>query len=377
MERLKPVDGLRALAVTGVIWAHIWLFFNNPSFYIVHIDVNRVLSFGGIGVDLFFVISGFCMYLMYRKKAEKFSIAAYGGFIVKRWKRIAPAFYFVVTFESLLYLFMQGVFPAKSFFSHLLFINTFNKDNVLSPPFWSLATEWHFYLILPLLFIKLRNSNEIVYRVLILSVISLGCRMVLFSSNIFLQRITINSDMIWYRFIEFGIGILAAWYYAEGKELPRWLKGNRGFLVTVMIAFAGRALMTTEVLAHLGKMAFTGRAFGEPVLTLGFALMILNVISSASIFSKLLSGRLLLFIGRISYSMYLCHWLIAYNTSAWVIKHLGITQASFYGTFVFVLLMLVPVSFICYKILEEPYFKKVSTPPAASIAVNTRVKELV
>src|SRR5664279_1654436 len=137
-SRIAPIDGLRAYAVLGVIWAHAWTEFKHPSLKIWRVDINKIISFGGVGVDLFFVISGFCMYLMYQKKAKTFNISVYREFIFKRWKRIAPAFYVVVSFECILYLILHGQFPFSSFIAHLFFANTFISDNVLSPPFLSL-----------------------------------------------------------------------------------------------------------------------------------------------------------------------------------------------------------------------------------------------
>ena len=55
--RLKVLDGFRAIAVLGVLWAHIWMFFGNPSFLVFKIDVAKIVSFFGTGVDLFFVLS--------------------------------------------------------------------------------------------------------------------------------------------------------------------------------------------------------------------------------------------------------------------------------------------------------------------------------
>src|SRR5262245_49813726 len=97
-DRIAPVDGLRALAVLGVLWWHVWMFSGNPSLSVgrvgaVNLDVNRAVSAIGTGVDLFFVISGFCMYLMYAKSQSVFSAQRYAAFIKRRWWRIAPAFY--------------------------------------------------------------------------------------------------------------------------------------------------------------------------------------------------------------------------------------------------------------------------------------------
>jgi peptidoglycan/LPS O-acetylase OafA/YrhL len=56
------------------------------------IDINRVLSLLGTGVDFFFVISGFCMYMMYNSRIVGFSWASYRALIASRARRILPAF---------------------------------------------------------------------------------------------------------------------------------------------------------------------------------------------------------------------------------------------------------------------------------------------
>jgi peptidoglycan/LPS O-acetylase OafA/YrhL len=363
MERIKTIDGLRAFAVVGVIWAHVWMFFGNIPLIIGGIDIHRIISFGGIGVDLFFVISGFCMYLMYQKKAADFSFHFYGDFIVKRWKRIAPAFYFVVLFECIVYLIRTDLFPVKSFLYHLFFINTLDSDNVLSPPYWSLATEWHFYIVLPFLFIKDHSKKFIEYRVWALIILCILLRVWHFSNFKIDRSVTVPTEMIWYRFVEFGWGILAAKRFITGPELPRILRGNIGFLLALCIAFAGRAIMTTEFCLRFGKFGFLVRAFGEPVLTLGFALMILNLLKSATFFQKLISLKPCLFIGKISYSIYLWHWMISLPLSYWMLSYFGKTAAVMELAFVASLAIVIPVAFVSYKFLEAPYFKKNTRKP--------------
>jgi peptidoglycan/LPS O-acetylase OafA/YrhL len=358
MKRIQPVDGLRAFAVLGVIWAHCWMFFGNKPLTLGAVDLHQFLSFGGIGVDLFFVISGFCMYLMHSKDTSHFSAGTYGAFLKKRWLRIAPAFYFVVLFESLRFLATQGIFPVKSFVYHLLFINTFNKDNVLSPPFWSLATEWHFYIILPFLFIGDVSKRYLTLRVMTLIIICLLLRLWLYHGYDLRTGVTVPSDKIWYRFVEFGLGILAAKFYIDKRSLPVLLRGNPGFILTFLIAFAGRLFMTTSFFAHFGKMAYVVRAFGEPVLTLGFALMILNLVTTTSFFSRMISLPPFLFIGKVSYSMYLWHWLIASSVSSYVIAYPGNTALYQEMAFLITVALSIIVATLSYNYLEAPYFKK-------------------
>jgi peptidoglycan/LPS O-acetylase OafA/YrhL len=90
--KIAKLDGLRALAALGVLWIHIWTIHGNPRFKIAGLDITNILALGGNGVDLFFVISGFCMYYFYAHKAT-FSYLDFWTFIKKRWQRLSPAFY--------------------------------------------------------------------------------------------------------------------------------------------------------------------------------------------------------------------------------------------------------------------------------------------
>ncbi|HEY9851394.1 MAG TPA: acyltransferase family protein [Leptolyngbyaceae cyanobacterium] len=145
--RIAPVDGLRSFAVLGVIWAHIWLFCGNPTLVLgkissISIDLHRAISMIGTRVDLFFAISGFCMYLMYARKQTKFEWKTYIIFLKKRWLRIAPAFYVAALACAIAYLFVGKPFPWFDLLSHATFTNIwFPNTGGLAAPFWSLATE--------------------------------------------------------------------------------------------------------------------------------------------------------------------------------------------------------------------------------------------
>jgi peptidoglycan/LPS O-acetylase OafA/YrhL len=358
-SRIAPIDGLRACAVLGVMWAHTWMFFGNISFKAGPVDINRIISFGGIGVDLFFVISGFCMYLMYQKKVSHFSAKHYGGFLLKRWKRIAPAFYFIVVFQCLFYFWTYRHFPFESFFGHLFFANTFISNNVLSPPFWSLSTEWQFYLLLPFLFARDPEGGKRLARIVLLFAICFCLRLALFYQHAsdMHNGVTILSDKIWYRFIEFGWGMIAARIYIAHKPLPGILLGYWGFILSFCVAYIGRLLMVTEVYNHFYSFAFVIKALAEPLLTFGFALMLLNVIESKSVFSSVLSLPAMQFLGRISYSMYLWHWIILWNICNWWKGLAPISNLNLNLAYLMTLTVVIPVSWISYKLFEAPYFK--------------------
>ncbi len=358
MNRIRPIDGLRAFAVFGVLWSHIWMFYQNIPLTIYGININSILGSGFIGVDLFFVISGFCMYLMYAKKADTtFNLNTYGQFLSKRWKRIAPSFYFVVLFECVFHLFKSGVFPFRSLAYHYTFLNIFDDQNVLSPPFWSLDTEWHFYLILPFIFFRDKERKWTILRISLLMLASMIIRITYFAGFNLSEGKTIPTDPVWFRFIEFAWGMLAALFYIKNRVLLNFLRGNIGVILCLFLVCIGRGLMITPVYNYFGDYAFIVRPFGEPIMTFGFALLVLNVITSESLVSKLLQTRPILFAGKVSYSMYLWHWIISIHISFLVMNYTGVNSLGMLLSFLFSVLALIPVSYLSYRYFELPYFK--------------------
>ena len=358
MNRIKPIDGLRTIAVLGVIWIHIWSFFGNISLQVGPVNIYRVIAIVGNGVDLFFVISGFCMYLMYSKKYPVFTVKGYAKFVWGRWKRIAPAFYAAVLFYFLL-RFNELLPDAGAILAaHFLFVHTVWDVTELAAPFWSLATEWHFYMVLPFLFFIGSTKMRFNMAFWFLMIASMVFRFWLF--GVHQQAIDDLSltDRIYVRFIEFGWGILACRYYLSERVLPKWLHGWIGFVVGLIVAYAGRLLMTTEIISLVGPYGFIIKSFAEPIMTLGFAFLILNVIRSESIFSRMLNLYFFQFIGKISYSMYLWHWLVAYVVSEFVSQNLGFSNQTLILSFAITTLILIPISMFSYLVFERFYFKK-------------------
>jgi peptidoglycan/LPS O-acetylase OafA/YrhL len=358
-NRIPAIDGLRTVAVLGVLWAHIWGFFGNIPWKL-GVDINRVLSFGRNGVDLFFVISGFCMYLMYGSKISKFTADHFIGFLKKRCWRIAPAFYALIVLESVRLLWISGIFPFRDFFYHLFFINIFLTKDLFSPHYWSLSTEFHFYLVFPFLFWHIKNQKDFLNRVMALMVICIFFRLLLFYTHRadIAAGETIGSFEIWYRFVEFGFGIAAAVFYKQNRSMPAWVTGAAGFIIGLLIAYLGRIFMLTEFVNHFGSWAFILRALGEPIMTFGFGIIVFSVISKESVFSRIFSWKPFLFLGKISYSMYLWHYLLAQYIAEWIIKYRGISLTGMNLCILLTLVILIPVSWFSFKLFEEPYFRK-------------------
>lgn len=132
-----------------------------------HLDYYPLWSkIGWIGVDLFFVLSGFLVPGLLFHEFKEHGRINFRRFILRRGLKIWPAFYTYILITAVLVAFIQyhraGAFPWRQFVTTSLFLrNYFPSDSRFFDHIWSLAVEEHFYLILPLvLFILLVSRNH-------------------------------------------------------------------------------------------------------------------------------------------------------------------------------------------------------------------------
>ena len=151
------IDGLRAIAVISVIFYHAEQSINN----------FKVLPGGFVGVDIFFVISGYLITSIILKELQQTKKFSFANFYIRRIKRILPVLLivFITTFPLIWLFFIPVSFLdySKSLFSSLLFLSNYffyfsgelyDAENSLLKPLmhtWSLSIEEQFYLIFPLL----------------------------------------------------------------------------------------------------------------------------------------------------------------------------------------------------------------------------------
>ena len=354
--RIKIIDGYRTIAVLGVLWSHCWMFFGNPQMKYSGVNFSAILAFFGTGVDLFFVISGFCMYLMYISKQDSFSLSAYLIYIKKRFLRIAPAFYTAIV----VYAFFTANFIFKNIdWKYTLisagFIRTFfSITTVYAPHFWSLATEWHFYILLPLIVLcsKKMGFNRMV---IIIVLLSLLFRFWFWRINV--DPFNIINYSITNRIIEFLSGIVIAKLYLEKSD--KWFCNSNIMIgVGVLIAFTGRLFMSASFQDRADFAGVFFRVMNLPLLSTGYALIIINSLNSSSYFSKFVGSKFMTFIGKYSYSMYLWHWIIAaYMSNLFLVYFKDTITLGLFLSFIFSVIILIPVSMISYHLLESVYFK--------------------
>ena len=297
------IQGLRAIAVMLVVLAHAGVGF---------------LQGGYVGVDVFFVISGFLITGFLLRRAEQSGRVPFSQFYAARARRILPAATLtivvtvVASWHYLNYVRALSVFHDaiwSAFFAaniHFSQVGTdyFAQDNPASPlqHFWTLAVEEQFYIVWPALLAVLLIATRR-RRPLLIAATALLC----LASLIYCIRYTETSQVAAYfstiaRAWELGLGALIAMLASELGRLPAGLRALLSWVGVEAIIFA--AVMFSA------DTQFPGYAVLLPVL--GSALVIVGGLGGAP---RLGVGAILRyqpfqFVGDASYAFYLWHWPI-------------------------------------------------------------------
>jgi peptidoglycan/LPS O-acetylase OafA/YrhL len=291
----KDIDGLRAVAVSMVIAYHAgW----------------TLLRGGFVGVDVFFVISGYLIGSMIidEVKAGRFSLI---GFYERRVRRIFPALAVMLMAASVAaYLYLlpgelesygRSVIAATFSYSNFYFAQRagYFMPAASSLPLlhtWSLAIEEQFYVFLPLFVLLVHRLWPARLGAILLGValVSLG-----FSVRGALVNDSLEFYMPQARAWELLLGTLLSCARLPQPRPGRWREG---------IGLLGLVLIAAPAFAYSESTRFPGYAALAPCL--GTALLIGLGLSGTSIVARGLSWGPVVFIGRISYSLYLWHWPI-------------------------------------------------------------------
>lgn len=176
--RLLYIDLTRALAVLLVTAFHTWRPLGKPSIDIFGVDLMSPIANGEIGVEIFFMISGYCMAISASRTHN------YKDYIYKRIIRIVPAYYAAIIFWNIAvsFGFSEKTNGLIDNLTHFLFVHNLNENTFfsISGVFWSIAVEAQFYLLLPLLLPLITKKSYAALTIFVL--FSLGINM-LFTSK--------------------------------------------------------------------------------------------------------------------------------------------------------------------------------------------------
>ena len=159
--RYEAVDGMRALAVLWVMIFHVgfvWGHLVPPESYTAYLFApwNWIWSKGFFAMNLFFVISGFLIGDLLIAETERKGEIGFRAFYLRRFFRLAPAYYLVLAGLVAYGLFHPGLYRVESVWTNVLYVNNwFTQRHQPAEWAWSLAVEEQFYLVCPLLILAL------------------------------------------------------------------------------------------------------------------------------------------------------------------------------------------------------------------------------
>ena len=331
-ERYQELDALRGFAAMFVVFFHLNI--NTPR-------LRYGLQFGTTGVDLFFIISGFVIFMSLSKVNNSLD------FIINRVSRLYPTYWTVVTFTFILisvsFICRNGYFPMHSlvnYFANMTMFHFYLRIPDLDDPYWTMIIEMIFYIGILLLykFRWLKYINKIGIALSIGVVI-----LTHFFYHIYLvERLIFGIPLLQF-FPLFFAGIIFYKIYTNRTS------NYQNYLIiilclacqTALYQYAGRSHL---FISHIGY-------FG--ILSIYFLLFTLFVNNKL----KFIVNKATLFIGKISYALYLSHqYLSLHILVPFLTEKLHI---NFWIAAIFIVLpIIITVAFLITNFIEVPFRKK-------------------
>ena len=304
--RIPFIQGLRGFAVSLVVLYHAGFLFNG----------------GFIGVDIFFVISGFVIGQSLSRELAQADKVSWSDFFFRRARRLIPALSLTLVVTVIAYWALFGVesvaLLTKSLTSGSLFVSNFyfflerGYVDLASDPLrnlWSLSVEEQFYFALPVIFLVagFRSSSkaQVLRKILLIGFAVLA---ISFISNIILVNYSLSFSVPQF--------LLPGRFAFFSPFTRAW-----EFLVGLLLALSSKSLVSKVFFQLAGSLSVAGLIFAAwwldswqpfpgwfalPVVVASAVLMLNS--DQKTWFTKLLSTRPFVYLGDISYSLYLLHW---------------------------------------------------------------------
>ena len=319
-NRLAFIDALRGIAALGVAWFHFYAM--SPLRGVLapvlpHI-VDFVLSYGARGVDIFFVLSGFVISLSI--DGHRVTGRFVARFALRRSLRLDPAYWTVLAIATALLLIAHRPVSAPQVAAHVVYLQGILEYPQIVSMFWTLCYEIQFYLVFVTMvsFSQRTGSARVAWGFALTSV---AASLIL----LLLQQPTHGVFLDWW--YEFAVGV--ATYGVLTKRLPVW----------------GWSLL-------LGSTLLAGwNSDGHAVVAVVAALVIAGVAWRGHLDNWTL-GPIVQYLGRISYSLYLIHFVGNTITKYGGARHP--TPWGAVGWFGLATLMSIAAAHILYTLVERP-----------------------
>ncbi|MBU3681273.1 MAG: acyltransferase [Flavobacterium sp.] len=327
--RIQKLDFLRGIAIILVLFRHQLL-------------TPMLQTMGWIGVDLFFVLSGFLVSGLLFQEYQKFGSVSPGLFLIRRGFKIYPLYYLTLVAYLLPKLYFHKFDFQKTLYDCLFVQNYFLGWGYAYPASWSLAVEEHFYIFLALSFGALvkfapKKIHQLLYKrgfmICLVSLLSL-ILLIRYASNLYFPNQNVFHVTATHLRIDallFGVCIAYGYYFKRSTWRDFVLKHqNKGLILALLL------LSFTPFISYV--TSFFVRTIGFTMVYLSFGILLLCVLFDEHMDNKLnklfspLLVRIMARIGFNSYAIYLLHSLVIY-----VVSYLPISSSYLQFVLVFIL----------------------------------------
>lgn len=356
---LDNLTGVRALAVLWVLIFHIWGIAQGPNvgihipFFSSEIGLTRMFKMGEWGVDIFFVLSGFLLSLplMKERKTPLPFWESTKDFYRRRALRLLPAFYFFI-FIVLCMLFLGfGKLPkAKEILQQVTLVIPWFQNPPLRGVLWSLPVEATFYVFLPFLILLATRTSQFTAVFLGLALLTIAFRVFIINTPFIADKGTFLYSFFG-RMDQFSFGVLAA--YLCIKNPPSARRGT-----WILIAALLGTMLFINFIGKRGNM-YANRDhvyyFYQTVIGLLAALLIYGAASPSRFANAIFGNRPMLFVGTISYSIYLWHTVVLDVFCTLPIYQKMLPADRLYLTSLATVPIIFLLSFFSYLFVERPF----------------------
>ncbi|MBA2368557.1 MAG: acyltransferase [Candidatus Protochlamydia sp.] len=340
-KRFQFLDGLRGVAALWVVLMHMHTLIKERSAYSFPFLLDFFLSHGEVGVSIFFVLSGFV--ISYSIRNARITWPFIGNFFLRRSLRLDPPYWAALIALSAIILigsffFNKGgehVPDGKDLLLNFFYLqNFFSAPNIL-PVAWTLCLEFQFYftLVLGLKIIQFFNQNhkKDLFNYNGLSLVLLN--------GLFLFSLAYAAD-------------LKAELPIEGTFIPFWYSFYMGCLLCWILTKSIPEYFFYSAMGAL--LLFFFRGDNDQIFTTGMVSLGIFYCIKQNKLHTFLSSTIFQYLGKISYSLYLIHWLVG-------IKFISFISFFFQGASIHPLLLLflslgisIGVAELFYRLIEQP-----------------------
>lgn len=355
---IAGLDGLRAIAVVLVMLRHYTspfdqIFADAPLACRIY---QQIADLGWLGVDIFFVISGFLIAKILMKHPVT-SWRSYRQFVIRRVKRLIPAYVAcLLIFTAIAMVFVPGskvlnnaisLWTMTSNIQSAFIHRTALMDGYFNlVHFWSLAVEWHFYLILPLLLWRYKSFTATAIAIIAIALISRGLLQSLHASdNAFYAFTLCRMDAL-------ALGCLLAVTHKKVNAIQ-----SRIITLLGICLFALIILLISQASLPYKKLPWM-QLYGYTLIGLSIAMMLMGIVNASprNLVVRLLECKPLTTVGRASYSLYIWHLVFFPFIANMAVMHVGFSKSAFMIAFLTASLLASICAYLSFQYIECRFY---------------------